>query len=153
MTSFGKIDYLRALTEIHFLSVRKSYTHALPKNTKYLTPGGQVCTHGQLFANAVEPRGYISRPCMTSTAWGTKLFFMTVLAQPVYFISSHLLNGCFNPPSAPHPPHLLLPPTHPLWTQSMILQELKNYLKTSKIQLASRNSYKMIAILTTLFIQ
>ena len=38
-----------------------------------------------------------------------------------------------------------LPATHP-YRQSMILQELKNYLKISSIQVAYGISYKMIAI-------
>ena len=37
MTMFGKIYHLHASTEIHFLSVRESYIHALSRNTKCLT--------------------------------------------------------------------------------------------------------------------
>ena len=33
MTIFMKIDHLRTSTEIHFLPVRKSYIHALSRNT------------------------------------------------------------------------------------------------------------------------
>ena len=47
--------------------------------------------------------------------------------------------GWYNPPSAPHPPH-------PLYTLSVILQQLeKNYLKTQQCQLGGRISYKTIA--------
>ena len=62
VTIFGKIDHLRASTEIHFLPVRESYIHALSRNTKYLTIDGQVCFYRQPFADAVEPRGCISWP-------------------------------------------------------------------------------------------
>ena len=72
--------------------------------------------------------------CINRTAWGTKLLLTAVCAHPVDWTSScHLLkaqhcslspNGCFNPPSAPHPPprptpippshtHPSHPPTHP----------------------------------------
>ena len=44
--------------------------------------------------------------------------------------------------TSPHP----LPPTHPLYTLSVILQQLeKNYLKTQQCQLGGRISYKTIA--------
>ena len=61
VTIFGKIDHLCVSIEIHFLPVRESYTHALSRNTKYLTIDGQVCFYRQPFANAVEPRGCISQ--------------------------------------------------------------------------------------------
>ena len=53
---------IRTSTEIHFLSVCESYTHALPRNTKFLTIDGQVCFHRQLFTNAVKLQGCISQP-------------------------------------------------------------------------------------------
>ena len=49
-------------TKIHFLLVHESYTHALSRNTKYLTIDGKVCFHGWLFEDALEPRGCISQP-------------------------------------------------------------------------------------------
>ena len=49
---------------------------------------------------------------------------------------------CLRLPTRPTP----LPPTHPLQTLSMILQQLeKNYLKTQQYQLGGRISYKTIA--------
>ena len=68
-------------TEIHFLPVRKSYTHALPK---YLTIDGQVYFHRWLFADVVEARGW----GIIRTAWDTKLLQMTILAHSVDCISS-----------------------------------------------------------------
>ena len=61
-TRSGKTGLIHASTEIHFLSVRESCTHALPRNTKYLTIDGQVCFYRQLFTNAFESRGCISQP-------------------------------------------------------------------------------------------
>ena len=58
----GKTGHIYTSTGFHFLSVHESYTHALPRNTKYLTIDGQVCFHRRLFTNAVKPRGCISRP-------------------------------------------------------------------------------------------
>ena len=62
VTIFGKINHLRASTEIHFLPVHESYIHALSGNTKCLTIDGQVCFYRRPFADAVEPRGCISWP-------------------------------------------------------------------------------------------
>ena len=92
------------------------------------------------------------------TAWGTKLLLTAVLAHPVDCTSSGPIlkaqhcclspNGCFSPPSASHPPPPTpLQPANPLQTQSLILQVVKKIIqKTSSIQIAGRNSYKMIAI-------
>ena len=89
------------------------------------------------------------------TAWGTKLLLTAVLAPHLDCTSSgpivkaqHCclsLNGCFSPPSASHP---LLPPSHPPPIDSVhnITGSDKTYSKTSSIQIADRNSYKMIAI-------
>ena len=53
--------HLHGLTEIHFLPIRQSCTHALFRNTKYLTIDGQVCMLSQIaFTDAVEPQGFIS---------------------------------------------------------------------------------------------
>ena len=49
-------SYICTSTGFHFLSVRESYTHALARNTKYLTIDGQVCFHRRLFTDAVKPR-------------------------------------------------------------------------------------------------
>ena len=58
--------------------------------------------------------------CVNRTAWGTKLLLTAVWASLVDCIGSwHLLkaqhcplslNGCFAPPSAPHPPPTRPPP-------------------------------------------
>ena len=42
VTRSGKTGLIRTSTDIHFLPVRESCTHALPRNTKYLIIGGQV---------------------------------------------------------------------------------------------------------------
>ena len=42
-------------TTLHLMSVRKSYTNALPRNIKHLAIDGKVCFHSRLFANAIEP--------------------------------------------------------------------------------------------------
>ena len=62
VTKSGKTGLIATITNIHFLCARQSYTHALPKNIKYLIMYGHVCFHRQLFANAVKPQGYISWP-------------------------------------------------------------------------------------------
>ena len=62
VTGSGKAGLIRTSTEIHFMSVRESNTHALPRKTKHSTIDDQVCFHRRLFADTVEPRGYISRP-------------------------------------------------------------------------------------------
>ena len=112
----GKTGLIHTSTEIQFLSISERYTHALPRNTKYLAIDGQVCFYRRLFADAVKHTkvhvmvlGRINR-----TAWGTKLLLTTVWASLVDCTSScHLLkahhcslspNGCFTPPSAPYPP-------------------------------------------------
>ena len=124
MTRPAKTRHICITTEIHFLFVHASYSHALYRNTKYLTTDGPVYFHRRHFAVAVEPWGCISRPqgalirCM-----GYQTGPKAVLAHPLDCISlCHLLkaqhcclspNGCFNPPLASHPPpsHLV---AHPL---------------------------------------
>ena len=86
--------------------------------------------------------------CINRTAWGTKLLLTAIWASLVDCTSSrHLLkaqlcslspNGCFNLPSAPHPP-----PIEPI---NNITGAEKNHQKTSSIQVACRNSNKMLAI-------
>ena len=43
MTRSGKTGLIATITDIHFLSVRETSTHALPRYTKYLIIDGQVC--------------------------------------------------------------------------------------------------------------
>ena len=52
MTRSGKIGLVTTITDIHFLSVHESYTHA-SLNTKYLIIDGQVCFYRRLFTDAV----------------------------------------------------------------------------------------------------
>ena len=62
VTVFTKTDLMDANTEIHFLPVDKSHTHALSKDTKHLSLDGHVCFNRWLFSDAVKPRGRISWP-------------------------------------------------------------------------------------------
>ena len=87
--------------------------------------------------------------CVNRIAWGTKLLLTAVWASLVVCISSwHLLkaqlcplspNGCFAPPSAPHPPP-------PIESIRDITGTEKTASKTSSFKIASRISYEMIAI-------
>ena len=49
VTEFAKTDLMGTNTEIHFLPVDESHTHALSRNTKHLRLDGQVCFFRQLF--------------------------------------------------------------------------------------------------------
>ena len=95
--SIGKSDSERVKdnnTEIHFLSVSKSHTYALTKDTKHLRLDGRVCLYRRLFSDTIKP-------------WGAKLILTAELAFPVSCASTgHLLmaqhcplclNVCFNP--------------------------------------------------------
>ena len=62
VTGSGKTGLIVTITDIHFLPVRESCTHALPRNTKYLIIDGQVCFYRRLFTDAVKPPGCISWP-------------------------------------------------------------------------------------------
>ena len=64
VTESGKTGLIHTSTEIQFLSISERYTHALPRNTKYLAIDGQVCFYRWLFGDAVKPRR-----CM-SWSWG-----------------------------------------------------------------------------------
>ena len=92
---------------------------------------------------------------INKAAWGTKLILTADLASPVSCASlGHLLmaqhchlclSAFFSPPTAPHPS-----PTHPLYTQSVILQLSKNYILQKPgalIQIACRItcSYEILA--------
>ena len=44
-------------TEIHFLPVYESHSHALSRDTKHLRLDGQVCFYRQLFSDAVNHGG------------------------------------------------------------------------------------------------
>ena len=129
MTVFWKTDRMDANTEIHFLPVDKSHTHALFRDTKHLRLDGRVCFYRRLFSDAVKPRGCLSWSLwplrgINKTAWAAKLILTAGLAYPVSCAGlGHLLmakhsplslNVCFTPPTVPHPPPPLTPPpSHP----------------------------------------
>ena len=123
VTVFWKTDHVVTNTEIHFLPVDESHTHALFRDTKHLSLDGQVCFCRRLFSDDAKPRGCISWPVrplrgINKTAWGAKLILTADLVyqvscarlgHPLMAQHGHLcLNVCFSPPTAPHPPP---PPT------------------------------------------
>ena len=125
VTVFWKTNRINTNTEIHFLPVDESHTHALLRDTKHLRLDGRICFYRRLFSNAVKLRGYYSWPVwllrgINKTAWGVKPILMADLTYPVscdglghLLMAKHCLlslNVCFTPPTAPHPPS---PPTHP----------------------------------------
>ena len=55
VTVFWKTDCIDTITEIHFLAVDKSHTHALFRDTKHLRLDGRVCFYRWLFSDAVKP--------------------------------------------------------------------------------------------------
>ena len=129
VTVFWKTDRIDTNTEIHFLPVDESHTHALSRDTKHLRLDGQVCFYRRLFSDAVKPRGCLSWPLwslrgINKTPWGAKLILTAGLAFPVscaglghWLMAKHCplsLNVCFTPPTAPHPPPPPTPPpSHP----------------------------------------
>ena len=134
MTVFWKTDRIDTNTdsEIHFLPVDESHTHALFRDTKHLRLDGQVCFYRQLFSNAVKPRGCLSWPLwplrgINKTAWGAKLILTAGLALLMAKHCPLSLNVALprlrlptrphHPPTLPPPttlPPYPLPPTHPL---------------------------------------
>ena len=67
VTESEKTGLIHTSTEIQFLFISERYTHALPRNTKYLAIDGQVCFYRRLFSDAVKPRR-----CM-SWSWGASI--------------------------------------------------------------------------------
>ena len=71
VTGSGKTGLIHTSTEIQFLSISERYTHALPRNTKYLAIDGQVCFYRRFFRCCKTTKvhvmavGHINR-----TAWG-----------------------------------------------------------------------------------
>ena len=97
----GKIDHLRASTEIHFLPVQERYIHALSRNTNCLTMDGQVCFYRRLFTDAVKPQGCIS------WSWGALIGLHGVPNcssrqswPPLWIVSIHVTHP---PPTRPPP--------------------------------------------------
>ena len=128
VTVFWKTDHVVTSTEIHFLPVDESHTHALSRDTKHLSLDGQVCFCRRLFSDDAKPRGCISWPVrplrgINKTAWGAKLILTADLVyqvscarlgHPLMAQHCHLcLNVCFSPPTAPHPPPPPTPPPTP----------------------------------------
>ena len=104
VTRSGKTSLIHTSTEIHFLSVRESYTHdhALPRKIRYLISQMafyRCCWTMRMHFSAL--RG------INRTAWGTRLLLSAVLALPMNCTSSGSilkaqqcclkLNGCLNP--------------------------------------------------------
>ena len=151
----GKTGLIHTSTEIQFLSISERYTHALPRNTKYLAIDGQVCFYRRLFADAVKPRR-----CM-SWSWGALIGLHGVpncssrqSGPPLWIVPVHVTYWRHSTalwvrmgalprlrlPTRPHPPtpYRINPWYYRSWK--------KNHQKTSSIQVACRNSYKMLAI-------
>ena len=154
MTVFWKTDRIDTNTEIHFLPVDESHTHALFRDTKHLRLDGRVSFYRQLFSDAAKPQGCLSWPLwplrgINKTAWDVKLIQTAGLAYPVSCAGlNHLLmakhcplslNVCFTPPTAlTHPP--------PIDSIRVITEvEKKTTSKTRGIQIASRISYEILA--------
>ena len=141
MTGSGKTGLIATITDIHFLPVRESCTHALPRNTKYLIIDGQVCFYGRLFTDAVKPPGCISWPwraliglhgvpgCSPWQSWPP--FVDSTSLCPILGAQHCCLgpNGCFGPPSASHPPP---PPPPPIDSIRVITGTEKNYPKNQQ---------------------
>ena len=129
VTVFWKTDRIDTNTEIHFLPVDESHTHALLRDTKHLRLDCQVCFYRRLFYDTVKPQGCLSWPLwplrgINKTAWGAKLILTAGLAYPVSCASlGHLLMAfgfeCLLYPAYGSPPALTthptpMPPAHPL---------------------------------------
>ena len=103
VTGSGKTGLIVTITDIHFLPVRESCTHALPRNTKYLIIVGQVCFYRRLFTDAVKPPGCISLPwraliglhgvpgCSSRQSWPPLWIVSVCAGTPLLFGSERLL--------------------------------------------------------------
>ena len=131
VTVFWKINRMDTNTEIHFLPVDESHTHALFRDTEHLRLDGQVCFYRRLFSDAVKPRGCLSWPPwplrgINNTAWAAKLgsdgrpglpcelcrsgSLIITDGKPLPFEFECLLYPAYGSPPAPTP----LPTAHPL---------------------------------------
>ena len=75
-------------TEIHFLPVDESHTHAVSRDTKHL----RLDTFSGSCFDTIKPQGCISWPVwpqrgINKTAWGAKLILMADLPYPVSYAS------------------------------------------------------------------
>ena len=167
MTVFWKTDRIDTNTEIYFLPVDESHTHALFRDTKHLRLDGRVCFYRQLFSDALKPRGCLSWPLwplrgINKTAWAAKLILTAGLTYPMSCASlGHLLMAkhcplslsvCFTPPTTPHPPP---PPTPPPPTRPPTIDSIRVITEVEKKPpqnlgafkyVASRISYEILAI-------
>ena len=117
VTGSGKTGLIATITDIHFLPVRESCTHALPRNTQVLDhrwPGLLLQTAFYRCCQTTRVH-FVALKGINRTAWGTRLLLLTaVLASLVDSTSlcptpraQHCClspNGYFSPPSASHPP-------------------------------------------------
>ena len=62
VTGSGKTGLIATITDIHFLPVRESCTHALPRNTQYLIIDGQVCFYRRLLPMLSNQQGAFHGP-------------------------------------------------------------------------------------------
>ena len=129
MTGSEKTGLIHASTEIQFLSTCERYTHALPRNTKYLAIDGQVCFYRRLFADAVKPRRCMSwswgaliglhgvpNCCSRQSGLPSGFYQFTSLTEgtALLFESERVLYPAFGSPPAPTTHPTPLPPAHPL---------------------------------------
>ena len=162
VTGSGKTGLIHTSTKIQFLSISERYIHALPRNIKYLAIDGQVCFYRRLFADAVKPQRCIS------WSWGALIglhgvpnFSSWQSGPPLWIVPVHVtcqwhstalrvrMGALFRLrlPTRPHrPPHPSPTCPPPIELINDITGAEKNYQKTSSIQVACRNSYKMLAI-------
>ena len=132
MTGFAKTNLMGTNTQIHFLSVDESHTHALSKDTKHLRLDGQVCFYRWLFSDTVKSQGCIlwslwplkgiirlqGVPKLISNSRPDHPYELCQPGSPTDEQHCHLcLSACFSLPTAPHPPpHTLYPtPPHPTY--------------------------------------
>ena len=145
VTIFGKIDHLRASTEIHFLPIQERHVHALSRNTNCLTIDGQVCFYRRLFTDAVKPRGCISwyrgaliglhgvSNCPSRKSWppsGLYQFMSLTEGTALLFESELVLYPAFGSPPAPTTHPTPLPP--PIDSIRDITGAEKNHLKNQQ---------------------
>ena len=126
VTRSGKTGLIATITDIHFLPVRESCTHALPRDTKCLIIDGQICFYRRLFTDAVKSPGCILWPwraliglhgvpgCSSWLSW-PPLWIPTGLC-PILRAQHCCLgpNGCLARLWLPTLPPIPLPPAHPL---------------------------------------
>ena len=111
VTRSGKIGLITLITDIHFLSLHESCTHALPRNTKYWIIDSQVCFYRRLSTNAVKLRGCISWPKSALIGLhGVQNCSRWQSSPPLWIVSVSLLLKFEWVLLASHPPSPLTPP-------------------------------------------